>query len=58
MSEEKFEKTISLVQGTVDYKFFRDVDMVIEAIIENVALKQQIFSDLEKFCPPHCVLAI
>ncbi|TVU20971.1 hypothetical protein EJB05_30578 [Eragrostis curvula] len=26
-------------------------------VIENVKLKQQIFSDLEKYCPSHCVLA-
>lgn len=57
MSQEKFEKILSLVQGTVDYENFRNVDMVIEAVIENVALKQQIFSDLEKHCPSHCVLA-
>ncbi|XP_011071437.1 glyoxysomal fatty acid beta-oxidation multifunctional protein MFP-a [Sesamum indicum] len=56
MSQEKFEKTLSLLKGVLDYESFRDVDMVIEAVIENVSLKQQIFSDLEKFCPPHCIL--
>ncbi|CAN4104695.1 unnamed protein product [Withania somnifera] len=57
MSQEKFEKTLSLLQGALDYEGFRDVDMVIEAVIENVSLKQQIFADLEKYCPPHCILA-
>lgn len=57
MTEEKFEKTMSLLQGALDYESFRDVDMVIEAVIENVSLKQQIFADLEKYCPPHCILA-
>ncbi|KAK5794462.1 Peroxisomal fatty acid beta-oxidation multifunctional MFP2 -like protein [Gossypium arboreum] len=57
MSQEKFEKTISLLSGVLDYESFRDVDMVIEAVIENVSLKQQIFADLEKFCSPHCILA-
>ncbi|KAL0323452.1 UNVERIFIED_CONTAM: Glyoxysomal fatty acid beta-oxidation multifunctional protein MFP-a [Sesamum angustifolium] len=57
MSQEKFEKTLSLLKGVLDYESFRDVDMVIEAVIENVSLKQQIFSDLEKFCPPHCILS-
>jgi len=27
-----------------------------QAVIENVSLKQQIFADLEKYCPPHCIL--
>ncbi|KAF5944690.1 hypothetical protein HYC85_018767 [Camellia sinensis] len=44
-------------KGVLDYESFRDVDMVIEAVIENAFLKQQIFSDLEKYCPPHCILA-
>ncbi|TYH50468.1 hypothetical protein ES332_D10G208300v1 [Gossypium tomentosum] len=57
MSQEKFEKTISLLSGVLDYERFRDVGMVIEAVIENVSLKQQIFADLEKFCSPHCILA-
>ncbi|XP_057486339.1 glyoxysomal fatty acid beta-oxidation multifunctional protein MFP-a-like [Actinidia eriantha] len=57
MTQEKLEKTLSLLKGVLDYESFRDVDMVIEAVIENVSLKQQIFSDLEKYCPPHCILA-
>ncbi|XP_027329967.1 peroxisomal fatty acid beta-oxidation multifunctional protein MFP2 isoform X1 [Abrus precatorius] len=57
MTQENFEKAFSLLQGTLDYESFRDVDLVIEAVIENVSLKQQIFADLEKYCPPHCILA-
>ncbi|XP_039020728.1 peroxisomal fatty acid beta-oxidation multifunctional protein MFP2-like [Hibiscus syriacus] len=57
MTQEKFEKTISLLRGVLDFESFRDVDIVIEAVIENVSLKQQIFADLEKYCPPHCILA-
>ncbi|KAK9671744.1 hypothetical protein RND81_12G051400 [Saponaria officinalis] len=57
MTQEKFEKTMTLLQGALDYESFRDVDMVIEAVIENVSLKQQIFTDLEKYCPSHCILA-
>ncbi|KAE8660154.1 Glyoxysomal fatty acid beta-oxidation multifunctional protein MFP-a [Hibiscus syriacus] len=57
MSLEKFGKTISLLTGVLDYESFRDVDMVVEAVIEEVSLKQQIFADLEKYCPPHCILA-
>ncbi|XP_058077096.1 peroxisomal fatty acid beta-oxidation multifunctional protein MFP2-like [Magnolia sinica] len=57
LTQEKFERTLSLLKGALDYESFRDVDMVIEAVIENVSLKQQIFADLEKCCPPHCILA-
>lgn len=30
MTKEKFEKTISLLKGVLDYESFKDVDMVIE----------------------------
>ncbi|KAF3650364.1 Glyoxysomal fatty acid beta-oxidation multifunctional protein MFP-a [Capsicum annuum] len=46
-----------MLKGALDYSKFKDVDMVIEAVIENIPLKQQIFTDLEKVCPPHCILA-
>ncbi|CAL0309646.1 unnamed protein product [Lupinus luteus] len=57
MTQERFEKAVSLLKGTIDYESFKDVDLVIEAVIEKVSLKQQIFADLEKYCPPHCILA-
>ncbi|KAK1293873.1 hypothetical protein QJS10_CPA16g01554 [Acorus calamus] len=57
MTQENFEKTLSRLIGVLDYEQFRNVDMVIEAVIENISLKQEIFADLEKYCPPHCILA-
>ena len=36
---------------------FDKVDLVVEAVIENLQLKQTIFADLEKRCPPHAILA-
>ncbi|KAK4757727.1 hypothetical protein SAY87_019028 [Trapa incisa] len=53
----KAEKALSMLKGVLDYSDFKDVDMVIEAVIENVSLKQSIFSELEKVCPLHCILA-
>lgn len=32
MSREKFEKTLSLLNGVLDYESFEDVDMVIEVV--------------------------
>ncbi|KAI3828946.1 hypothetical protein L1987_03058 [Smallanthus sonchifolius] len=57
MTQEKLEETISRLKGVLDYESFKNVDMVIEAVIENVSLKQQIFSDLEKYCSSDCILA-
>ncbi|KAF3621354.1 Peroxisomal fatty acid beta-oxidation multifunctional protein AIM1, partial [Capsicum annuum] len=46
--QEKADKALSMVKGALDYSDFKDVDMVIEAVIENVPLKQKIFSEIEK----------
>uniref|UniRef100_A0A0E0KYM9 Uncharacterized protein n=1 Tax=Oryza punctata TaxID=4537 RepID=A0A0E0KYM9_ORYPU len=57
MTKEKYEKTLSLLTGVVDYERFKDVDLVFEEIVENVKVKQQVFADLEQYSPSHCVLA-
>eukprot|EP00854_Cymbomonas_tetramitiformis_P018996 gene18996-22708_t len=57
MSEKQAMAVFGRVKGTLEYADFKDCDMVIEAVIEDVNLKQQIFKDLEDSCPPHCVLS-
>ncbi|KAK9142635.1 hypothetical protein Syun_012035 [Stephania yunnanensis] len=54
---DKAQKALSVLKGVLDYSEFKTVDMVIEAVIENISLKQSIFSELEKACPAHCILA-
>ncbi|KAK4441791.1 Glyoxysomal fatty acid beta-oxidation multifunctional protein MFP-a [Sesamum alatum] len=54
-TQEGLEKPLSLFEGVLDYDNFKDVDLVIEAESENLSLKQEIFSNLEKCCPPHCI---
>nr|GEW82261.1 peroxisomal fatty acid beta-oxidation multifunctional protein AIM1-like [Tanacetum cinerariifolium] len=57
LAQSRAEKTLTMIRGVLDYSEFKDVDMVIEAVIENVHLKQTIFSEIEKVCLPHCILA-
>ncbi|KAL8102419.1 peroxisomal fatty acid beta-oxidation multifunctional protein AIM1 [Apium graveolens] len=57
LTKDKAEKALTLLKGVLDYSEFKDVDMVIEAVIESIPLKQKIFSEIEKACPPHCILA-
>ncbi|KAL9339269.1 hypothetical protein Peur_068284 [Populus x canadensis] len=57
LTRDKADKALSMLKGALDYSDFKDVDMVIEAVIESVPLKQKIFSEIEKICPPHCILA-
>jgi enoyl-CoA hydratase/3-hydroxyacyl-CoA dehydrogenase len=57
LTQDRAKKTLSLLKGVLDYADFKDVDLVIEAVIEKIPLKQSIFADLERVCPPHCILA-
>ncbi|RLN07552.1 peroxisomal fatty acid beta-oxidation multifunctional protein [Panicum miliaceum] len=57
LTKDKMNKAMSLLKGALDYSDFKDVDMVIEAVIEKIPLKQSIFADIERICPKHCILA-
>ncbi|CAL8463963.1 g3498 [Coccomyxa elongata] len=57
MTQEAAGAVFARVKGTLDYNDFCSVDMVIEAVIEDVGLKQRIFADLEKCCRPDCILS-
>ena len=45
------------IQGTLDYGDLADVDLVIEAVFENMAVKQEVFGKLDAACKPGCILA-
>ena len=53
MKKEAMDK----IQTTTDYKEFNDVDLVIEAVLETVDLKKQVFAELDKNTPSHAILA-
>ena len=48
---------LSRIKISADIKAAADADFVIEAVIENVGLKQKIFAQLEEIAPGHAVLA-
>jgi 3-hydroxybutyryl-CoA dehydrogenase len=43
--------------GTVRLEDLVGVDLVVEAITENPALKKETFARLDRVCPPHAILA-
>ena len=48
---------IARVCGAAELQALADADLVIEAVFENMELKQQLFTRLGKLCRPHSVLA-
>lgn len=50
-------ETLSRVKGTINIGDLKDVDIVIEAAVENMELKKQIFAELDKVCKKEAILA-
>jgi len=49
--------TLARIHGAAELEAGRDADMVIEAIVENLAAKSKLFSLLDNLCPPETVFA-
>ena len=57
IDRDRAHRLRALFSGTLDLADFADADFVIEAVFEELALKQQVFGDLEKVLRPDAVLA-
>jgi 3-hydroxyacyl-CoA dehydrogenase/enoyl-CoA hydratase/carnithine racemase len=57
MSPESAGRLSLLISGSSDQQVFAGCDFVIEAIFEELSLKQELFKKLEKIVGPECVLA-
>ena len=57
MTAEQVEKTMALITPTTSYDGFDQVDIVVEAVFENMDLKKTTFAELGKVTRPDCVLA-
>jgi 3-hydroxyacyl-CoA dehydrogenase/enoyl-CoA hydratase/carnithine racemase len=57
LDPQKAVSLAALAKGTTSYEGFEDCDFVIEAIFEELGLKQQVFGELEAIVPPECILA-
>ena len=50
MSKEDKDKILSKISGTTDLKDLKDMDIVIEAIFENIQAKKDLFKKLDGIC--------
>jgi len=57
LSAQDKDATLARLKGTIKPEDFKDVDMVLEAVIENMDEKKRIMSTMDKICPPHAILA-
>ena len=57
INSEMAARLKSLITGTTDKKNYADCNFIIEAIFEELPLKQKLFKELEEIIAPDCVLA-
>ncbi len=56
-SQEEVDQTLGRIRGTTSLADMRDCDLVVEAAVENMALKKQLFAGLDAILPAHAILA-
>jgi 3-hydroxybutyryl-CoA dehydrogenase len=57
MDEAAKAEILARVTGTVDLNLAADCDLVVEAAVERMDIKKQIFADLDGICKPETILA-
>jgi len=56
-SQQVVEERLKRITPTLTYDDFSDVDLVIEAVFEGMALKKSVFRELDRVCKPGAILA-
>jgi 3-hydroxyacyl-CoA dehydrogenase len=57
MTVGQVQEKLDLIEYTLEYDDFADVDIVIEAVPEVMKIKQQVYKELDEVCQPDCILA-
>jgi 3-hydroxyacyl-CoA dehydrogenase len=56
-SAETMQNRLDLITPSLTYDGFDQADIIVEAVFEGMALKKQIFSEIDKIAKPACILA-
>lgn len=57
ITQQDKDAAISHIKGTTNMGDLADCDFIIEAVLERLELKREVFAELDKVCPQHIVLA-
>jgi len=58
MSQKKLADTLARIKTSTSYKEgLLDVDLVVESVPEQMELKKQVFSKIDKYAPAHALIA-
>ncbi|KIQ93811.1 3-hydroxybutyryl-CoA dehydrogenase [Anoxybacillus thermarum] len=57
LSEQRRDETMGRIRPSTNVRDGSDVDIVIEAVVENMDVKTALFAQLDEITPPHAILA-
>ncbi len=57
MTEDEKAAILGRIKPSVSLEDAADCDLIIEAIVENFAIKEKVFKELDRIAPPHAILA-
>ncbi|KAL6424815.1 hypothetical protein ACFW04_010029 [Cataglyphis niger] len=57
ISSVEKDKYLSRLNATLNYDSFKDADVVIEAVFEDIGIKHKVLKEIESVVPSHCVIA-
>jgi len=57
LTQEKLDGRMGLLKGTLSYDDLKDADLIIEAVFEEIGVKEQVFKKLDEVAKPGAILA-
>ncbi|WP_313078860.1 3-hydroxyacyl-CoA dehydrogenase NAD-binding domain-containing protein [Pulveribacter sp.] len=57
LKQDKYDQRMALLTTTLDYADLKDADLVIEAVFEDMGVKEQVFKKLDEVMKPGAILA-
>ncbi len=57
MTEDVKNEILGRIKPTTDLNLAKDVDLAVESVAEDMAIKQEMFAELDKICKPETILA-
>ncbi len=57
LKQDKYEQRMALLSSTLDYADLKDADLIIEAVFEDMGVKESVFKQLDAVAKPGAILA-
>jgi 3-hydroxyacyl-CoA dehydrogenase len=57
LTQQKFDERMGLIKGTLSYDDIKNADIVIEAVFEEMGVKEKVFKKLDEVMKPGAILA-